>query len=241
MICVELRLTIESHSKMKENKVRELFEEFRVVMTGRGNLVDAVLPPLIFLLINAWLGFTAAMWSALVMALLFAGWRLVRRQPLWSALGGVAGVLLAILLVRLLGRAEGFFLPGIVTGAGTAVIAILSILFKRPMVAWTSFISRRWPWDWYWHPKVRPAYTEVTWLWAIYFGLRLLLQLNLFQDASANLLAIFNLILGWPATVLLLIVTYLYGTWRLQNLGGPSVDEFKENAPPPWTSQKRGF
>ena len=226
---------------MKSNKTRELIEEFRTVMTGRGNLVDAVLPPLIFLVANAWLGFEAAMVSALVLAVLFAAWRLIRKQSLWSALGGVGGVLLAILLVRLLGRAEGFFLPGIVTGAGTAVIAILSILIKRPMVAWTSFIARRWPWDWYWHPQVRPAYTEVTWLWAVYFGLRLLLQLNLFQDAAADLLAVFNLILGWPATVILLIVTYLYGSWRLQNLGGPSVEEFKENQPPPWTSQRRGF
>jgi hypothetical protein len=39
----------------------------------------------------------------------------------------------------------------------------------------------------------------------------------------------------------LLIVSYLYGTWRLRNLGGPSVEEFQAGEEPPWESQRRGF
>ena len=31
------------------------------------------------------------------------------------------------------------------------------------------------------------------------------------------------------------------GLWRLGNLGGPSVEEFKNGAPPPWQGQQRGF
>ena len=88
---------------------------------------------------------------------------------------------------------------------------------------------------------MRPAYTEVTWFWAIFFLLRVGLQLNLFQAAQAEQLAGVNLLLGWPATLLLLIFSYLYGTWRLCQLGGPSVAEFQENGPPPWQSQRRGF
>jgi UPF0716 family protein affecting phage T7 exclusion len=49
------------------------------------------------------------------------------------------------------------------------------------------------------------------------------------------------LVTGWPLTVLLLILTYVYGLWRLQRLGGPSVDEFRAAAPPPWVGQRRGF
>ncbi len=40
-------------------------------------------------------------------------------------------------------------------------------------------------------------------------------------------LGLVRLFLGWPFTVVLLIFTYLYGLWRLRNLGGPSVEEFK--------------
>jgi hypothetical protein len=70
--------------------------------------------------------------------------------------------------------------------------------------------------------KVRPAHSEVTWMWVLSFGLRLLLQFNLFQEEAASLLGIVQLLTGWPATIILLIVSYLYGTWRLRNLGGPS-------------------
>ena len=78
-------------------------------------------------------------------------------------------------------------------------------------------------------------------MWVVFFGLRLLFQFNLFQDAAASLLGIVQLLAGWPATIILLIVSYLYGTWRLRNLGGPSVEEFKSGAEPPWEGQQRGF
>jgi len=39
----------------------------------------------------------------------------------------------------------------------------------------------------------------------------------------------------------LLVISYLYGTWRLRHLKGPSVEEFKAGAEPPWTGQRRGF
>jgi hypothetical protein len=106
---------------------------------------------------------------------------------------------------------------------------------------WTSHLARGWPLAWYRHPKVRPAYSEVTWLWAFFFAIRLLLQSALFQGAAPELLAVVNVALGWPATIVLLVVSYLYGNWRLRNLSGPSVEEFKQGAEPPWTGQQRGF
>jgi len=224
------------------DKLRELGEEFRtVVFGGRSNLFDSILPPLIFVLVNALFGFDYAIWGALALALAITAFRLLKRQPLRYAFGGVGGVALAMVIARLLGRAEGYFLPGIVTGGATVVVCVLSILARRPLVAWTSFIARRWPLEWYWHPRVRPAYSEVTWFWAIFFAVRLLLQLSLFQNAAAGLLAVINLVSGWPATVVLLVVSYLYGTWRLQRLGGPSVQEFQAGAEPPWSGQSRGF
>ena len=226
---------------MNTDKIRELIDEFRTVVAGRSNLLDTLVPPLLFVLLNALLGFDYAMWGALVIAALFTLLRLLRREPLWYALGGIGGVLLAILLVQLLGRAEGYFLPGIITGALTLLLCLLSVLVRRPAVAWTSYLARRWPLAWYWHPRVRPAYSEVTWLWVLFFALRLLLEVGLFQARAAGLLAVAKLLTGWPATIALLIVSYLYGTWRLRNLGGPSVEEFTAGTPPPWQGQRRGF
>jgi hypothetical protein len=222
-------------------KIRELYEELRTVFAGRGGWVDSLLPPTIYILGVGLVGTSLSLVAALLAALLITIVRLLKRQALQYALGGLGGVLLAVALTRLLGRAEGFFLPGIITGGATVGLALLSILLRRPMVAWTSYLTRRWPRAWYWHPQVRPAYTEVTWLWVGYFSLRLLLQFSLFQEEAAALLGIINLLTGWPGTIVLLLISYLYGLWRLQQLGGPSVEEFETGALPPWTGQRRGF
>jgi len=222
-------------------KVRELLEEFRTVFSGRGNLADSIVPPVLFVLLNAFLSFEVAMWGSLAVALGVAVYRLLRRQDLRYAIGGLGAVLVAILVARLLGRAEGYFLPNIITGAGTVVLCLGSVILRRPLVAWTSHLTRRWPLAWYWHPRVRPAYSEVTLAWALFFALRLALQISLFQERAARLLAVVNVLTGWPATIVLLVVSYLYGTWRLRNLEGPSVEEFEAGAEPPWSGQRRGF
>ena len=223
------------------DKLSEILEELRMVLSGRSNLLDSLLPPIFFVLLNAIWGMQVASRASLGLAMVIAIYRLFKRQSLLYALGGVGGVALAAAVAYLLGRAEGFFLPSIITGAVTVLLCLVSVLVGRPIVAFTSFVARRWPLDWYWHPKVRPAYNEVTWMWVVFFGLRLLLHLNLFQQEAASLLGIGQLLTGWPATIVLLIISYLYGTRRLRKLGGPSVEEFKSGAEPPWEGQPRGF
>ena len=218
---------------------RELLEEFRTVLGGR--LLDAVLPPVLFLLANTLWDFQTAMLTGLGVSLLLAVLRLRRREALTYAVAGVGSVLLAMGLVWLLGRAEGFFLPGLVSGALTVGLCLLSLFFRRPLTAWSSFITRRWPLAWYWHPRVRPAYKETTLLWTVFFGLRFWWQLVLFQGGQVEKLAWVQTLSGWPALLVLLIITYLFGTWRLRSLSGPSVEEFKQQLQPPWRGQQRGF
>jgi hypothetical protein len=222
------------------DKVRELLEEFRTVM-GKVGLLDTLLPPILFLLLNGLAGFTAAMIGALGLSALIAILRLRRGQSLVYALGGMGSVGLAIALALLLGRSEGFFLPGIVNGGLTVALALVSLLIRKPMVAWTSYLARRWPLDWYWHEQVRPAYTEVTIAWLLYFAARLFWQMTLFQNKAVDDLAFVNTLTGWPATIALLVLSYLYGTWRLTRLQGPSVEEFRNGTPAPWSGQRRGF
>jgi hypothetical protein len=222
-------------------KAREILEELRTVLAGRSSFLDSLLPPLVFVLLNVIWGVQIAIWASLGIAVLLGVYRLLRGQSLLYALGGAGGVALAAAAAFLLGRAEGFFLPTIISGVVTFLLCLVSVLVGRPLVALTSYVARRWPLNWYWHPKVRPAYSEVTWMWVMFFGLRLLLQLNLFQEAATNLLAAVQFLTGWPATIILLIVSYIYGTWRLRKLGGPSVEEFKAGAAPPWQGQQRGF
>ena len=223
------------------SKADELFGELRAVVFTRSKWLDSILPPLIFVLLNTISGLTLALVGAFGGALLIGIYRLIRRQAWTYALGGVGGVILAGLIAWFIGGAEGYFLPGIITGGLTALLCVVSVLLKRPLVAWTSYITRRWPLDWYWHSRVRPAYSEVTIIWALFFTLRTLIQFELFQQQAAGTLGIVQLLFGWPALIILLVASYLYGMWRLQNLGGPSVEEFKIGQNPPWKSQRRGF
>lgn len=221
------------------SKLRELQDEFRSVLGSR--LPDVIFPPLVFLLANALWGLNAAMGVALGLAAIIGVFRWRRGESLRYALAGVGSVLLAIGLAWGLGRAEGYFLPGLVNGALTVALCVISLLVKRPLTAWSSFIARRWPLDWYWHSRVRPAYTETTLLWLAFFGGRLWWQVTLYQSAATDSLAWVQTLTGWPALIVLLIVTYLYGSWRLRQLGGPSVEEFKQGTAPPWRGQQRGF
>jgi hypothetical protein len=58
--------------KMKQQKWHELLDELRTVFAGRNSFLDAVLPPIIFLLVNGLAGFQAAMGSALAVSILIA-------------------------------------------------------------------------------------------------------------------------------------------------------------------------
>jgi hypothetical protein len=224
-----------------KDKLRELMEEFKMVVAGRSNVADAIIPPVIFLIVNAVWGLEYAMWSSLVIAVSIAVLRLIRRQPLRYATGGLGGVVLAILIAQLMGKARGFFVPQLITGGLTVMICMVSVIAGRPLVAWTSHVARGWPLDWYWHPQIQPAYNEVTLGWAAFFAARLAVQFVLFQGTQPEMLAVVNTIAGWPATIVLLAISYLYGLWRLQRLRGPSTEEFKLGAKPPWKGQRRGF
>jgi hypothetical protein len=223
-------------------KIQELGDELRSVLSGRASrLVDSFLPLLIFLVFTPLFGVDISLIAAITCAALFAMIRILRRESLVYSLGGLGGVLLAAVFVFLSGSERGFFLPGLISGSITVILCIVSVALNRPLVAWTSFVARRWPLNWYSHPKVLPAYNEVTILWGVAFAARLGFEYWLYQQDAIDALGAARILLGWPFIIALLLITYIYGTWRLRNLAGPSVEEFKQSKTPPWESQQRGF
>lgn len=224
------------------DKLRELFEELKLVLLGKGNrILDSIVPLLVFLGVYALFDLNLAAGASLLAAAGFLGYRLYRRESPAYALGGFASVLLAVLLVYFNNSEAGFFLPGMISGAVTVALCLLSVLVRRPLAAWSSALTRRWPLDWYWHPRVLPAYQQVTLFWAFAFAARLGAQYWFYRRGDIGALGTIEILLGWPYIVFILVVSYLYGIWRLGDLGGPSVEEFKNGAPPPWQGQKRGF
>ncbi|MEA3439685.1 MAG: DUF3159 domain-containing protein, partial [Chloroflexota bacterium] len=155
---------------MLQNKLSEIKGELQNIFTGNRNLLDSILPPLLFVLINEIIGFEAAMWSAFGLAIIFAIIRLLRGQSLISALGGIGGVLVAIIAAKWSGHNEGFFLPGIISNQFFILAILVSLLIGKPLIAVGSYFLRRWPLEWYWHQRVRPAYMEVSLLWLVFLS-----------------------------------------------------------------------
>ena len=75
------------------SKAQEIREEFNFVFMGGGvRVAGAVLPLLIFILLNPFLGVNIALGGSLAIALIFAVVQLIRREKVIYVLGGIGGV-----------------------------------------------------------------------------------------------------------------------------------------------------
>ena len=221
------------------NKFKEIKDEIKTVLSG--STIDAILPPLLFAIINNILGISAAIISALVLSLVLGIKRILNKESWKYAFGGFIIVSLAAGLALITKNASNYFI-GAAVGSGVFFIAaVVSLLLGKPMAAYASHLSRGWPLDWFWRKDIKPAYKEVTVFWALFFLMRMIVQIILIRKANPDQLVWANTLLGWPVTLLILISSYIYGTWRLKKLKGPGVEEFIEGKEPPWEGQKKGF
>jgi hypothetical protein len=223
------------------SRIAELRDELRGLFTGERTVGDSAIPPVVFVVVNAWLGLTSAIVAALVAGALLTAVRLARGGSLVYAFGGIGAVAVAVAFVVRSGRAEGYFLPTIISNSTYAAAGVTSIVLRRPVTALASWFLHRWPPTWYWRDDVRPAYTAVTWMWVAYWASRAGVMAALYAGGRTELLAAVRVVSGLPLGIALLVGSYLYGTWRLEQLGGPSVDEHRAGARPPFRGGQRGF
>lgn len=221
------------------SKGKEILEELTSVFTGK--TLDAILPPLLFVVVNSSLGITYAILIAILLSISFGVYRMLRKQTGIYALAGMTGTLIAGAFAYLADNATNYFLPGIVTNAFILVLSLVTIVTDRPLAAYASHLTRGWTLKWFWRKDVRPAYREVTILWSIFFLIRTIIQVTLFMSENVDALVWANTIMGLPVTVGVLVLSYVYGIWRLRTLKGPGIDEYLENKTAPFRGQTRGF
>ena len=222
-----------------EFKKEDILEELHSIFLNK--TFDALLPPLIYAVSNSIFGLQTAVILAVTTALINFSRRIIKKENWKYSLAGLIGVIFASSFAYLSNNASNYFIPALTSSTLFLLASVITVLIGKPLAAWASHLSRGWPLEWFWRQDVKPAYREVTILWAVYFALRLTIQLRLFFSEAVLNLAWVNILLGWPAIIVVLTVSYIYGVWRLNNLGGPGVDEFKKGKEPPWEGQKRGF
>jgi hypothetical protein len=185
---------------------------------GKRGAVDGGLPPLVFVVVNAVAGahttrpaaLASAIGAAAVTGLAILALRLARREPLKQALGGLAGLSTAVAFAARSGEARGFFLPGILVDAAYGVVFAASAAIGRPLVGTIYHLlygaqgqSRA-------DKRLRRAFSIATIGWAMVFATRAGVQAFLYGEDRPGLLAVGKLLLGWPLTIVALVLTLAY-------------------------------
>lgn len=178
---------------------------------GVRGTVEASVPPVAFVVAYTISGqdTTVSAIAALVVGILLTVARLARRETVQHAITGLVGVALAAFVATKTGKAENFFLPGLLANAAYAAIYFVSIVVRWPLIgvivsglSGTGSVWRR-------DPALMRAYTRASWLWVVLFLTRLLVQLPLYLAGSVTELGIARTAMGLPLFGLGVWLTWL--------------------------------
>ena len=175
---------------------------------GWRGAVDSGLPSAVFLLAYLVTGqqLRPSLVVALIAAVLLAVTRLVRRQPVNQVVAGLVGVGICAFLAARTGRAEDFYLPGLLLNGAYALAMIGSVVVGHPLIGYVFGALTGDPTGWRSQPAVRRACTIATLLFAGTFLLRIAVQWPLYLAGAVGALGVARLAMGYP---LYLAVAYL--------------------------------
>ncbi len=150
---------------------------------------------------------SAAVAVGLALALTVA--RLVKRESPRHALSGLFGIALAAFIAAKSGKAENFFLPGLLLNAAYASAFIISIAARWPLVGVVVTKLDGEGNEWRDDPVRMRAFRRATLLWAGMFLARLVVQLPLYLASAVVALGVARTAMGIPLFALCLWLSWL--------------------------------
>lgn len=123
----------------------------------------AAAPTLVFVAVSAFADLNPAIVAAGATALLGLGLRLVRRDPLRSALVGILIVAACATAATVTGEARGFFLLPAMIPFAVVVVCLVTILVRRPLTGLLLNKVTGGPPDWYDNRGLRRVHLGATW------------------------------------------------------------------------------
>lgn len=141
---------------------------------------------------------TEAAIVAVAISVVMAAARLARRQTVQYALSGLLGIAISAFIVSRTGKAEDFFLPGLLLNIGYVLALGGSIIFRWPIAGVALGAVAGSGMGWRRDPRRVRIYSHVTWIWVGVFALRLAVQLPLYALGAVVALGVAKVAMGLP-------------------------------------------
>jgi hypothetical protein len=175
---------------------------------GPLGMAETSLPAVAYAAVYGFTDTNVAAIVAVAVALVFAVARIVRRQTPRHAITGVIGVAFAAFVAAKSGKAENFFLPGLLLNLAYGAAFLVSAVIRRPLVGYIVGQLDGEGTGWREDPVRMRAFTRASYLWSGLFGLRLLVQLPLYLASAVVALGVAKTAMGIPLFALGLWLTY---------------------------------
>lgn len=220
--------TREPEPVVDADKPQTLLEQ----MGGFTGLVATTLPVLVLVPVNSAYGLQPALLAALAVAVVVLLWRLARKESLQPAISGFIGVAFCAAIAWFMGDAKGYFVYGIWYSLILAIAFVVSIVVRWPLVGviWRGINGedQRWRTN---REAVR-GYSIATAAWAVLFLARFAVQQWLYLQDSTEALGYTRIAMGWPLTILAVLVT----VWAVRKANraeegsqeGPEVTRYEQ-------------
>ena len=174
---------------------------------GARGMIESALPFIAFTI--AWVvvrQLYPAIAAAVVTALLLAVIRLVQRQSIKYVVQAVIPTAIAVLIATRTGRAQDIFLPGILYNGALAVLSLVTVAIRKPLVGYIIGAAVGDPTGWTRDRGLVKMTSKLTLVLAVPYVARFVIQLPLFLTGQVVLLGIAKVILGWPMLIAALSV-----------------------------------
>lgn len=198
------------HETAADVRVESMLLE-RAIGGWRG-IIDSGLPTMVFITAYLITGqeLRPSVIAAVIAGVIIVAWRLIRRQPLQQVGAGLIGLAVSAIFTWKTGRAENFFLPGLLTNLAYGTAFLISILVRWPLLGIAMGYLASEGTSWRRDPTLRRTYAAASWLWVLLFFGRVIIEGPLYLAGWVTALGIVKIVMGWP-----LFLAAAYFTYRV--------------------------
>ena len=174
---------------------------------GARGMFESALPFIAFTI--AWVigrNLYPAIGVAVGTAMVLGAIRLIQRQSIKYVVQAIFPIAIAVLIATGTGRAQDIFLPGILYNGALAVLSLVSVAIRKPLVGFVIGAAVGDPTGWTKDPGLVKMTSKLTLVLAVPYVTRFVIQLPLFLAGQVVLLGVVKVVFGWPLLIAALTV-----------------------------------